>query len=83
MELDSFGLSMKDLATKNVITRCNSSGPLYTIRLLAMHPPQASTHYAHTSVVGSTSLWHHHLGHPGLDALLKLSHHLMPHSVLI
>jgi hypothetical protein len=48
-----------------------------------MHPPQASTHYAHTSVVGSTSLWHHHLGHPGLDALLKLSHHLVPHSVLI
>jgi hypothetical protein len=27
MEFDPFGLSVKDLSTWNVITRCNSSGP--------------------------------------------------------
>jgi hypothetical protein len=33
MEFDPFGLSVKDLSTQNVFTRCNSSGPLYTMRL--------------------------------------------------
>jgi hypothetical protein len=28
MKFDLFGLSVKDLSTRNVITRCNSSGPL-------------------------------------------------------
>jgi hypothetical protein len=32
MELDPFGLSMKDLSTRNMITRCDSLGPLYTMR---------------------------------------------------
>jgi hypothetical protein len=32
-EFDPFGLSVKDLSKRNVITRCNSSGPLYTMRL--------------------------------------------------
>jgi hypothetical protein len=73
MEFDPFDLSMKDLATRNVITRCNSSGPLYTICLLVMCPPQASTYYALTDAAASTSLWHYRLGYPGLDALLKLS----------
>jgi hypothetical protein len=35
MEFDPFGLSVKDLATQSVITRYNSSGPLYTIPLSA------------------------------------------------
>jgi hypothetical protein len=43
MEFDPFGLSMKDLATRNVITRYNSSGLLYTICLCTTHAPQAST----------------------------------------
>jgi hypothetical protein len=33
MEFDSFGLSVKDLSMQNVITRCNSLRPLYTMRL--------------------------------------------------
>jgi hypothetical protein len=33
MELDPFDLSVKDLTTKNVIVRSNSTGPLYTMRL--------------------------------------------------
>jgi hypothetical protein len=46
MEFDPFGLSVKDLTTKNVIVRSNSTGPLYTMRLsglslhlLALWPP--------------------------------------------
>jgi hypothetical protein len=39
MEFDHFSLFAKDLAIKNMITRCNSSRPLYTIRLPAMHAP--------------------------------------------
>jgi hypothetical protein len=33
IEFDPFGLSVKDLSTRNTIARCNSSGPLYTMRL--------------------------------------------------
>jgi hypothetical protein len=46
MEFDPFDISVKDLATRNMITRCNSFGPLYTIHLPTTCPPQASTHYA-------------------------------------
>jgi hypothetical protein len=45
MEFDSFDLSVKDLSTRNMITRCNSSGPLYTM-CLSSHPtpsPPVST----------------------------------------
>jgi hypothetical protein len=33
MEFDPFGLSVKDLTTRNVIVRSNSTGPMYTMRL--------------------------------------------------
>jgi hypothetical protein len=39
MEFDPFDISMKDLATKNVITKCNSSEPLYTVHLHSTHAP--------------------------------------------
>jgi hypothetical protein len=35
MEFDSFGLSVKDLTTRNVIARSNSTGLLYMLRLLS------------------------------------------------
>jgi hypothetical protein len=73
MEFDHFGLSVKDLATRNVITRCNSFRPLYTIHLPTMHPPQASTYYTLTTAAAPTSLWHRLLGHPAPNTLLKLS----------
>jgi hypothetical protein len=64
MEFDPFSLFMKDLTTRNVITRYNSFGLLYTIRLLATRAPQASTYYTLTVVAAPMSLWHRHLGHP-------------------
>jgi hypothetical protein len=42
MEFDLFGLSVKDLTTKNVIVRSNSTGPLYTMRLLGSLTPSSS-----------------------------------------
>jgi hypothetical protein len=41
MEFDPFGLSVKDLTTKNVIVRSNSIGPLYTMRLLGSLTPSS------------------------------------------
>jgi hypothetical protein len=68
MEFDPFGLSVKDLATRNVIVRSNSSDPVYTLRLTT----QFSTPEALTTVA-SASTWHRHLGHPGRDIIFKLS----------
>jgi hypothetical protein len=73
MEFDPFGRSVKDLATWNVITRCNSLGPLYTIYLPTTRAPQMSTYYALIDAGAPISLSHHHLSHPGPVALLKLS----------
>jgi hypothetical protein len=52
MEFDPFGLSVKDLSTQNVITRCNSAGPLYTMSLLS-HPALSSYVAAHLALVAS------------------------------
>jgi hypothetical protein len=70
MEFDPFGVSVKDLCTQNVITRCNISGPLYTLRLstclaLPSTPPMV--------LVASVSTWYCHLRHLGSDTLYKLS----------
>jgi hypothetical protein len=72
MEFDPFGLSVKDLATRNVLTRCNSSGPLYMMRLPSRSTPSPCAAPA-DALVASASTWHRHLGHPGVDALSKLS----------
>jgi hypothetical protein len=43
MEFDPFGLSVKDLNSRNTILRCNNSGPLYTISLPTKRAPPATT----------------------------------------
>jgi hypothetical protein len=72
MEFDPFGLSVNDLSTQNVLTRCNSSGPLYTMRLPSRSAPSPCVALA-AALVASTSTWHRRLGHPGIDTLSKLS----------
>jgi hypothetical protein len=77
-EFDPFGLSAKDLTTKNVIIRSNSIGPLYTMRLfgsliLSSSVVTALTTIPHTLTDVAPTMWHHHLGHPGPDALSSLS----------
>jgi hypothetical protein len=67
MEFDPFGLSVKDLATRNVIIQSNSSGPIYTLRL----PTRVPVTHAFTAVA-SASTWHRRL-HPGRDVISSLS----------
>jgi hypothetical protein len=80
MEFDPFGLSMKDLTTRNVITRSNRTGPLYTLRLPSSTASSRTSPCAMSTIdaprilaVVATSTWHHHLGHPDPDALSSLS----------
>jgi hypothetical protein len=73
MEFDPFGLYLKDLSTQNVIARCNSSRPLYTMHLPS-HLSPSSPMSAPSALVASASTWHRRLGHPGVDDLSKLSH---------
>jgi hypothetical protein len=72
MEFDPFSLYVEDLSTRNVITRCDSLRPLYTMRLPSRSTPSSSI-ATRTVVVVSTSTWHHRLGHPGIDTMSKMS----------
>jgi transposase InsO family protein len=65
VEFDPYGCSVKDLLSRNVIIRCNSSGPLYPLQLPVAHSLVASAAPSH--------LWHRRLGHPGREALSKLA----------
>jgi hypothetical protein len=71
---------VKDLITRNVITRSNSTNPLYMLRF------PSSTAFSRTSpctmstiaaprimAAVATSRWHRCFGHPGPDALSSLS----------
>jgi hypothetical protein len=80
MELDPFGLSMKDLTTRNVIARSNSIGPLYMLHLsrstASKHTSPCAMSIVATShilAIVATFMWHRHLGHPGPDTLSSLS----------
>ena len=64
IEFDPASCSVKDLLSKRLIVRCNNSGPLYLLHLPPAHSPVAAS---------SASLWHSRLGHPGREALVKLS----------
>jgi hypothetical protein len=72
MEFDPYDLSVKDLSSQNVIARCNSSRPLYTMPLLLHSAPSPCVAPA-TALATSVSTWHRRLEHPGVDALSKLS----------
>jgi hypothetical protein len=80
MKFDPFGLSMKDITTRNMIARSNSIDPLYTLHLLSSTASSRTLPCAMSTIVAprilaavATSTWHHHLDHPGPDALSSLS----------
>jgi len=64
IEFDPAGCSVKDLVSRRVIVRCNSSGPLYPLRFPADHALAATS---------SSDVWHRRLGHPGLDVLSRVA----------
>jgi hypothetical protein len=67
VEFDPFGFSVKDLRTRHVISRCNSSGPLYPLL------PPDSTSPPSLLASASSQLWHRRLGHLGHEALSRLA----------
>jgi hypothetical protein len=78
IEFDPFDLSVKDLTTKNMIVRSNSTGPLYTMRLpgsltLSSIIVAALAAVLHTLTAIDPTTWHRRLGHPGPDAISSLS----------
>jgi hypothetical protein len=66
IEFDPFGLSVKDLQTRSVIARCNSTGDLYPF-----FPPTNSIP-ALAAPTSTSTLWHCRLGHIGSEAMSKL-----------
>jgi hypothetical protein len=78
MEFDTFGLSVKDLTTKNVIVGSNSTSLLYTMHLPRSLTPSSSAVAAlavvpHALTAVAPTTWHRRLGHPDPDALSSLS----------
>jgi hypothetical protein len=71
MKFDPFNLSVKDLSTRNVIIMCDSSGPLYTMRLPSRSIPSSSV-AAPIALVALASTCHRRL-RPGIDTMSKLS----------
>jgi hypothetical protein len=63
VEFDSSGLTVKDLATRRPLLRCDSTGPLYTIRLLpttssSSSPPDTADVFArHLFLKSSADRW--------------------------
>ncbi|GJR32356.1 ribonuclease H-like domain-containing protein [Tanacetum coccineum] len=65
IEFDAFGFLVKDLLTRHILLRCDSSGDLY----LVTKPSTVPAAFVSTS----SSTWHQRLGHPGDDVLRSLS----------
>jgi hypothetical protein len=72
VEFDSSGLSVKDLASRRPLLRCDNTEPLYTLRFPASASPSLPVLSAAFATTSSTT-WHRRLGHPGHDALMQLS----------
>jgi hypothetical protein len=78
MEFDLFGLSVKDLTTKNVIIRSNSTGPLYMMHLPGSLTPSSSVVATLAAVPHALTdvaliAWFRCLGHHGPATLSRLS----------
>jgi hypothetical protein len=56
MEFDPFSLSMKDLTTRNMIARSNSTGPLYMLRLLSSTASSCTSPCAMSAIAASRIL---------------------------
>jgi len=78
IEFDSSGLTVKDSASRRPLLRCDSTGPLYTLRLPSSAAPLSSSSSpwpswsAAFAATPSSTTWHRRLGHPGRDVLAQL-----------
>jgi hypothetical protein len=80
MEFDPFGLSVRNLTTKNVIAKLNSTDLLYLLHLprsttSSRMSPCAMSFVAAPRILAviTTSPWHHRLGNPVPNVLSSLS----------
>ena len=73
IEFDSSGLTVKDSASRRPFIRCDSTGPLYTLRLPSSAAPLSPPSSAAFAATPSSTTWHRRLGHPGRDVLAQLS----------
>ena len=65
VEFDPFGLSVKDLQTKTVLHRCDSSGDLYPLL-------PTSTSHPRVLLAALETIWHRRFGHPSNQVLSRL-----------
>jgi hypothetical protein len=72
MELDQFGLFVRDPATKRVIARYYNTCPIYTLPLPTSTTPTSCVVMYALAAAASSVTWHHRLCHPGVDVLAKL-----------
>ena len=70
VEFDPWGFSIKDLRTKTILLRCDSSGELYPLRQSTTTSARPSATFLAST---NSSLWHARLGHPGHDTLQRLA----------
>jgi hypothetical protein len=73
MEFDPFRLSVKDLATRNVLARYDSTGPVYTLSLPTLPTTTSCAILYALATTASSATWHCRVGHPNTDVLSKLS----------
>lgn len=68
VEFDPFGFSIKDLSTKRILLRSDSSGDLYSV------PPQLNkpANTPQAFLAAAPSLWHKRLGHVNNGSLRSL-----------
>ena len=73
IEFYSSGLTVKDSASRRPLLRCDSTGPLYTLRLPSSAAPLSSSSSpwpswsAAFAATPSSTTWHRRLGHPGRE----------------
>ncbi|XP_026451054.1 uncharacterized protein LOC113351251 [Papaver somniferum] len=75
VEFDPSGFSAKDLSSRKIILRYDSSGELYPITSPVVPPTKSSQSSPISLAVFSPDIWHSRLDHPGkaiLDVLPKI-----------
>ena len=70
IEFDSSGLTVKDSASRRPLLRCDSTGPLFTLRLLPLHH---SPLFLRPGRLGLPLLPRHRLPPPGTAVLVTLA----------
>jgi hypothetical protein len=73
IEFDSSSLTVKDLASQRPLLRCDSTGPLYTLRFPASATSSSTSTSSAALTTTTSSTWHRRLAHPGRDAFTQLS----------